>query len=519
MEEESGNSKTASPLDSHSLLHEDAQPALAWMNAALPAFIFLVYAFLPTKNYYWDGISFAQNIEQAGGVQSPDFWTNLIHPNHLIYNVIGYLAWISVRGLGFHVRALAVLQAINMVSGAACAWLVQRTLLRITRSAYLSTALTAVFAFSAIFWKYSTDADAYIPSALFLIAASCVLISGSRRRPLLVGLLHVGAMLIHQLAVLFFPAAALGVFLRGGWRDLWRYCLVAAGITLPAYFTGFWLQRRETSPVAFAHWLTGHSPDVSFSFNVPRNFATTVVSYTRLFFGGTGRVLQFFGPFMLLALVVLGVTLAALIVVVVRYRADLQFLRWPRSTNDFLRVSWMWLGPYVVFLFFWLPGNTFYKLFCLPAIIFIAGQWLAPYQGPHRHRLALFAATLALANLALCIYPYSRPDYNQSLRFATRMQPLWSDHTVVYYSTFTVDNWFIRYFNPETTWRPVDQENVATTFAESARRDVEDGHQVWLDASALETLAGSGFSPTQFETAQEDNFPKHPIRFFRWNPH
>jgi hypothetical protein len=519
MEERSGNPRTASLPDLDSRVQEEARPAPAWMNAALAGVVLLIYAVLPTKNYYWDGISFAQNIEQAGGLKSPDFWTNLIHPNHLIYNFVGYLAWISVRGLGFHVRALSVLQAINMVSAAASTWLLQRTLLRITRSMYLSTALTAVFAFSAIFWKYATDANAYVPSVLFLIAAFYALISGSRRRPLLVGLLHVCAMLIHQLAVLFFPAAALGVFLRGGWRDLWRYCLVAAGITLPAYFTGFWLQRHETSLLAFVRWLTGHSPDVSFSFNVPRNFATTIESYTRLYFGGTGRLLQFFGPFMLVTLVLLAMTLVTLIVAVVRYRADLRLMQWPRGESDSLRVSWMWLAAYVVFLFFWLPGNTFYKLFCLPAIMFIAGQWLAQYRGPRRNRLALLAATIALANLALFIYPYSRPEYNQSLRFATRMQPLWSDRTVVYYSTFTVDNWFIRYFNPETTWKPVDPKDVATTFPESARRDVENGQEVWLDASAADTLAGSGFAATHFETSQEDNYPKHPIRFFRWNPH
>jgi hypothetical protein len=503
----------------NSRVPEEARLAPAWMSAAIPGVVLLIYAVLPTKNYYWDGISFAQNIEQAGGLKSPDFWTNLIHPNHLIYNVIGYLAWISVRGLGFRVRALPVLQAINMAAAATCAWLVRRTLLHLTRSVYLSTTLTAVFAFSAIFWKYATDADAYIPSVLFLIAAFYVLISGSRRRPLPVGVLHVGAMLIHQLAVLFFPAAALGVFLKGGWRDLWRYCLVAAGITLPAYFTGFWLQRHETSPAAFVRWLTGHSPDVSFSFNFPRNLATTIVSYTRLFFGGTGRLLQFFGPFMLVAIVLFALALLSLVVVVVRYRADLRLLQWPRWESNPLRASWMWLAAYVVFLFFWLPGNTFYKLFCLPAIIFIVGQWLAQYQGPRRYRLALFAATLALANLALCIYPYSRPDYNQSLRFATRMQPLWSDRTVVYYSTFTVDNWFIRYFNPETTWKPLDPKSVVTAFTKSAQHDVESGREVWLDTSAAETLAGSGLSATHFEVAQEDNFPKHPIRFFRWNPH
>jgi len=488
------------------------------MNAALAGAILAVYAILPTKNYYWDGVSFAQSIEQAGGLKSssPLFWTSLVHPNHLIYNSVGYVVWNVVRGLGFHVRAIAVLQAMNMVAAAACAWFMQRILFRITQSAYLSTTLSLLFAFSAVFWKYATDSDAYILSVLCLIAAFYVLITSARPRPLLVGLLHACAMLVHQLAFLFFPAAALGIFLKGGWKALWRYCAVAGAITLPAYYAGFWLEERDTNPAAFLRWLTSHSPDVSFTFNLPRNLAITISSYSRLFFGGTGHLLQFFGPFMLVTLVLLLVALAALIVTVMRYRADLRLLDRPSWESDSVRVALVWLSAYVVFLFFWLPHNTFYKLFCLPAILFVAGQWLAQYRGPRRHRLALFVATMALANLALYIFPYSRPDYNQALRFATRMRPLWSDGTVVYYSDFTVDDWFIRYFNPQTTWKAMDPRDSVEAFAGRAARDVESGHEVWLDTTAVGILATSG-AASHFDTTQQDNYPRHPIRFFRWH--
>lgn len=488
-----------------------------WKSAALAAAILIVYAVLPTKNYYWDGISFAQNIEQAGGLKSPGFWTNLIHPNHLIYNSIGYLAWRAVGSLGLSVRALGVLQAINMVAAAVCAWLMQRTLLRMTGSAYLSTTLTLLFAFSAVFWKYATDADAYILSVLFLIAAFHVLITGAKPRPLLVGALHAGGMLVHQLAFLFFPAAALGIFLKGGWKALWRYCAIAGGITLPAYYLGFWLEERETNPATFLRWLTGHSPDVSFSFNLPRNLVITTSSYSRLFFGGTGHVLKYFGPFMLVTLVLLAIVLSALIVVTVRHRADLGWLRRLNWTNDSLRVAAVWLLAYVVFLFFWLPHNTFYKLFCLPAIVFLAAQWLGQCCGPRRNRLALFVATMALANLALYIFPYSRPDYNQALRFATRMQPLWPRGTVVYYSNFSVDDWFIRYFNPQTVWVPMDARKGVGTFIARAADEVENGKQVWVDTSASEVLAANG-DASHFQATQQDNYPVHPIRFFRWMP-
>lgn len=496
---------------------KDNRACPEWASAALAGAILIVYAVLPTKNYYWDGVSFAQNIEQAGGLNSPIFWTSIIHPNHLIYNSIGYLVWHAVLGLGFHVRAIAVLQAINMVAAAACAWLMHRLLLRTTGSAYLSTVLTLLLAFSAIFWKYATDADAYILSSLLLLAAFSVLITSAQPRPLLVGLLHAGAMLIHQLAFLFFPAAALGIFLKGGWKALWRYCVVAGGIALPAYYAGFWLEERETNPADFVRWLTSHSPDVSFSFNLPRNLAITISSYSRLFFGGTGHVLRFFGLFMLVTLVLLAVAPVALIVAVVRYRGDLRLFDRVNWKSYSMRVALVWLVTYILFLFFWLPHNTFYKLFCLPAIVFIVAASLAQYRGPRRYRLVLFVATMALANLVLYIFPYSRPDYNQALRFATRMHPLWPSGTVVYYSEYTVDDWFIRYFNPQTIWKPINPPNSAASFIDEAARDAESGQEVWVDTTAADLLAANGDS-SHFDSTQQDNLPVHPIRFFRWNP-
>jgi hypothetical protein len=521
MGKQSGNPKAESPLAMDSREPSDERTVSGWTGAGLASVVLLVYASLPTKNYYWDGISFAQAIEHADGLKSPGVWGNLVHPNHLVYQVIGYLVWVAVRGFGFQGRALAVLQAINMVAGAACVWLMQRTLLRTTGSAYLGTTLSAMFAFSALFWRYATDADAYIPSVMFLVAAFYVLSTSAQPRPLLVGILHVGAMLVHQLAVLFFPAAALGIFMKGGWKNLWRYCVVA-GIALPAYYAGFRLQGGDPSLPPFGRWLTNHSPDSSFSFNLPRNLAFTAVSYTRIFFGGTGRLLQFFGPFMLVTLILLGIVLVVLIVIVVRCRADLRLMNWHAGENGSLRpcfwVAVAWFAAYFVFLFFWLPQNTFYKLFSLPAILFMAAPLLAQYRGPRRNRLALFAAAMMLANLALYIFPYSRPDYNQSLKFAVGIRPLWSDRTVVYYRTFTVDDWFVRYFNPQTTWKAMDMGDGVAAFAASAGLDAASGHEVWVDMTAAEVLAAGG-AAAHFEAVQEDNYPKHPIRFFRWAPH
>jgi hypothetical protein len=480
--------------------------------------VFAIYAILPTHNYYWDGVFFAQSIEQAGRIGSPSFWLNLIHPNHLLYNTLGFFVWRGLAAIGLHVRAITVLQTINMILAAVCVGIVQRTLLRLTNSAYLSVALAFLFALSAVFWRFATDADAYIPSVLLLVAAFHVLCTSSKPRPLVVGTLHAAAMLIHQLAIFFLPAAVLGIYLKGGRRSLVQYCAVAAGITLPAYYAGFWLQQGSSNPAAFLDWLTFHSADSAFTFNPFKNLVITLINYPRLFLGGTGHWLEYFGPFMLVTLIFLSIVLAVLLIRTLNHFDELRLPGLDLDRNLPLLVSMIWLATYVVFLFFWLPSNTFYKLFCLPAIVVIIAHILMRYTGRRRYRLALLVATMALANLAFYIFPYSRPDYNQALRFAHRMARLWSDRTVVYYSDFIVDDWYIRYFNPQTTWKQINPADGVTSFAEHANRDLNSGHEVWLDSTAAQALIHSWpEAAVHFDAAQEDNFPKHPIRFYHWS--
>src|ERR1044071_3667209 len=78
-----------------------------------------VYLLFPTKVYYWDGIVFAQAIEDAANGSAPPI--SLAHPNHLVYNFVGYFFYRLLRGFGFHVRAITALQILNSVISATCA--------------------------------------------------------------------------------------------------------------------------------------------------------------------------------------------------------------------------------------------------------------------------------------------------------------------------------------------------------------------------------------------------------------
>src|SRR5215208_6266456 len=139
-----------------------------------------IYLSFPTRVYYWDGIAFAQAIEDASGLNA-----SLVHPNHLIYNFAGYIFYKLLLWLGFELRAITALQILNGLLSAACAGVLFGILMDTLRCVYLSVCLTLLFAFSATWWKFSTDANAYIPSVLFLLISFSLVLPGKKPRPLL----------------------------------------------------------------------------------------------------------------------------------------------------------------------------------------------------------------------------------------------------------------------------------------------------------------------------------------------
>lgn len=78
--------------------------------AGLIVVIFLVLMYLTTltSDYYWDGITFALQVEKVAGMERSR--SLLFHQNHLFYNALGYAAYELIRALSFSARALYVLQ-------------------------------------------------------------------------------------------------------------------------------------------------------------------------------------------------------------------------------------------------------------------------------------------------------------------------------------------------------------------------------------------------------------------------
>jgi hypothetical protein len=433
------------------------RPPARWDPGLVLAVIFtVVYACFLTRNYYWDGLSFAMDIERVPS------WRGLLNVHHLLYNLIGYGEYLA---LGRTVRALYLMQWTNCLAGGALIWLTYRLLRSLDVPAANSAACAAIIATAATFWKFSTDADSYVLANVFLVAAYLVL----PRAPARGALLHVSAMMMHQLAALFYPVA-LALLWRHYRERFWRaalaYTVISAGLTLALYRVAYSLATQKP-PVTFTGWLTFHA-QVPFSFNASAAAGWLALGTARLFAGGKFEPVAYGAAPISLALLVWAA------------------LQLARNRGRFLPVlpAWpllVWASVYIVFLLTWEPYNTFYRLFYLTPLV---GLLAVATRAVNARPLALVAAALLTWNFAAYIYPNSRADRNPQLRIALEHRQEWPAGTGVVFSEIVPDLWTIVYFNPQVSWISIGQPDPARV-AEAAALCARRGGKLYLDWTYL----------------------------------
>jgi hypothetical protein len=442
-------------------------------RAAATLIVFLIYVALPTKDYYWDGIWFAQTIEDAWQ------WPQLLHPNHLIYNLLGYGVY---HALGARFRALYVLQAMDAVFGAATVYVLFGIIRELTQSEGATLLRVALFAFSGTWWRFATDADAYVPSVFFLTLSAFFLLPGKNPRPAHAALSHALAMAMHQLAIFFFPAAVVALWNQSAREArqqrvlrVVEYTATALALTLGAYILGF---RAGAAPRSeFWAWLTTRAPDARFSFNLLRDALLSLRSWVQVFLIGRVTLVRFTNPGAVALL--LFAAAAAVMSAVCLAKHGL-----PQSISVrhpvVLRWALIWLGAYALFLLVWLPHNTFYKLFALPAVILLAASCATPASARSAARsFAWLVPAVAAWNLACGIIPYSHIESSVPASFAMSLRETLPRGAVVYYLDLNADDWFARYFNPRTRW-----QRASETAAIDG--DLGRGESVWMETTALE---------------------------------
>lgn len=512
----------------------DTEKLLPWL--VFPALL-LLYLLFPAKNYFFDGIAFAQAIEDARRLD-----TTLVHPNHLLYNVVGYLFYKLTHAAGIPLRAIQALQVMDGLLSVLSACVLFRILRLSVRSVYLCWVLTLLFAFSATWWKFSVDADAYVASVFFLLLSFYLIHPARKARPLLVALAFSASMCFHQLAVFFYPVAVLGLYLQTAPRPnrqrvlaILQFSVAGFLLTCGTYYLCFYLATGKLDLLFYVRWLTSFSPDASFTFNPWANFMHTLRGHVRLLFGGRFNLIKgLVNPFIAALMLLLAAAVALFIWRLLRNLGELK-LRWGQilkheaQAKPLMMLCALWIFVYVAFLFVWLPFHTFYRLFYLPAIILLAGLVLAPLAAPgdggggRRYRAALFVLIIALSNFLFIVFPYSHAHKYPPLALALDISGAWPKGTIVYYANTNADNALFRYANPATHWRQLRPDE--TLVPESVLVETyETGGTLWLDASAIDrahsTPEGLAWlkAHARTETLRELNNKSYYIKFIQVVP-
>jgi hypothetical protein len=184
----------------------------------------------------------------------------------------------------------------------------------------------------------------------------------------------------------------------------------------------------------------------------------------------------------------------------------------------------IWIGLYIAFLFFWLPHNTFYRLFYLPAIILFVGELLKQRNSDREkpaYRLGLFVAAMTLSNFLFFIYPNSHAEKYPPLSLALEMNNVWPPGTVVYFHSENSDNNLVAYFNPAIEWRPLRGFNQMSG---ELRQIYDAGKTAWLEASAIDKIRGEPDGNEwlgrhgRSETWRERNARGYNVKFIQVGP-
>lgn len=406
-----------------------------------------LYAAFPTRTYYWDGVLFSLNIESVGrGESSPAM---LIHPNHLLFSGFGYLLYRAATGCGLTMRAIGVLQIFDALASVAAAALVYSVARRVTQSPRAALFCGTLFAFGATWWKFSTDADAYIAAVLLLLLAVWFVL---RRPPrvLPAALCHTAAMLFHQLAIFTYAAILAAILLERGWtrrKRLWSCAayLCGTGACVAAVYWICYLHADHAAYPTLRRFISSYASDSGFTRSFAELFSLYLASYGKLLAGGKlSLIREFLSPASVAAF---GLCAAALGCAVAYWRRD---GREPgQADRRALAMLWAWLIPYAVFLAAWDPGSAFHKLFAWPAIVLLMGAYLARRRA--RAWLAI-ATALAAWNFGAYIYPHAHASADPVLTLAGKMDRELAKNATIYYAAFSPDDWYLDYFAPGRRW-------------------------------------------------------------------
>lgn len=460
----------------------------------------LLYMATLTSDYYWDGITFALQIEKVAAGSRGTYL--LFHQNHLAYNAVGYSVYQCAQGVGLGLRCLQVLQIANAFLGAAAVGVFFGITYRATRNYYAAIVCSLTLAVSAAWWKISTDANAYSLTLLLILVCLSNLLGG-KPRWLIAGAMLAAAMLTHQLASLFFPAALVAIGSSKVIKQKVRFAvlmsMLAWIVTLAAYYVCAAIQFGIYRPFGVVKWATSNPSQKSLSANPLEGIVSFPRSNFDAIIGHNFTLLRQNGGWLEITIVLVAIMLAlsAVFKAAPKARAlrDMKaLLRCQPEMADARRqivpVLLAWVGAYVLFLTFWGP-LIYFRAFYTPALALGLALILSNFHSACRKgptgAAALGVAALALLNFGLYIQINMCPESNSLVAAARRAAGGWDKHTLIWFMDRNEADTAFEYFSPDVTWRRLTPE-ASQNLANTSRSVNGEGGSIWLNKGAAESM-------------------------------
>jgi hypothetical protein len=422
----------------------------------LPIAIAIFYSAFLTRTYYWDGVLFSLYMEGVHRSELPP--AILFHPNHLVYSALGYLLYSAALACGLNLRALTLFQILNVVVSIAAGFVVFVLAKRITRSSSIALFCWLLFAFGATWWKFSTDANSYILSILFLVL-TILFVLGNSPRIIPAAVCQILAMLFHELAVFtYFPVIAAIALdseqskIKKFWTSL--LYVIGTGVCVGgAYLVAYSQADHVTYPSLFS-WITSYASDAGFTHSFAQITGSYLTSYIKLFLGGKLNLIRDY--FSVAVCLSLAISVCMLICALFLFRRT----RACAPTNPDARailVLWTWFLPSAIFLACWDPSTAFYKLFVWPPLVLLIGTYIASRKrlNQHVHAFQALAVAIAAWNFGAFIYPHSHASADPVLVLAQTVDRQLPKDAIVYYRALAPDDWYLEYFAPGRRWLPL----------------------------------------------------------------
>ena len=344
-----------------------------------------LYLFTPTALYYWDGIVFASMCEEG----TPHA---LIHPHHLLYNVVLDIIYEIIRMHIPNLRSLPFLIWVSSIFGALTIYFSHLIFRTIFKREGLAIATTSFMGFSYTFWHFSTDANAYIISAFFPILVVYLLISMKdapkpRFRMVWAALAFSIGMLLHQVVVLFYPVYVFWMiaFYFKDSKIKFPFMARVALIFLPAiisigmYFIIGRIFFQFQTADEYWQWVTAYGQQARWWFSSENSGflaflkAVSISHLKLLFYPDYIRfgLFNFDNPTFVDSAKKFLAIVSILTIFLVFIRGFIYLLGAIGRRRFYAALLILWILPYFVFFTFFTPQFEFYRLYYLLPVMFI----------------------------------------------------------------------------------------------------------------------------------------------------